>query len=162
VSTTKALGLEVTGIAATVATIRHIQETKATKDSVEALARDLRAFEESPPVHLLETQESFLRSLPSTIKTLQDCCAENRAVTKPLSSIAKDASLLGRLKDLAVKAYALLIVGGIVDTVAMILDAPAVVAGTVRGAAWVMPYAEQAALSAANDVSWTDTVAGAS
>ena len=162
VSSTKALGLEVTGIAATVATIRHIQETKATKDSVEALARDLRAFEESPPVHLLETQESFLRSLPSTIKTLQDCCAENRAVTKPLSSIAKDVSLLGRLKDLAVKAYALLIVGGIVDTIAMILDAPAVVAGTVRGAAWVMPYAEQAALSAANDVSWTDTVAGAS
>lgn len=156
----KSLGLEVTGIAATVAAIRHIQETKATKVAVEQLARDLKAFEESPPIHLLETQTSFLRSLPSTIKTLQDCCAENRAVTKPISSIAKDASLLARLKDMAVKAYALFIVASLVEVVTMLFDAPAVIAGTVRGAAWVMPYAESAALSTADDITWADTVAG--
>lgn len=155
----KSLGFEVTGIAAAVAAIRHIQETKATKVAVENLARDLKAFEESPPVHLLETQTSFLRSLPNTIKTLEDCCAENRAVTKPLSSIAKDASLLAKLKQMAVYAYAAFIVGGIVEVITMLFDAPAVIAGTIRGAAWVMPYAEQAALATLDDVRWADTVA---
>ena len=109
-----------------------------------------------------ELQTAGVPNLPTEIAGLEDCCAENKAVTQPIKDGGATPSLLRRLGGLLTYGYALGLVAGFVGTFLTILDTPASILGTIRGAEWVMPIAERAALQALGDVTWSDTIATAS
>ena len=109
-----------------------------------------------------ELQTAGVPNLPTEIAGLEDCCAENKAVTQPIKEGGATPSLLRRLGGLLTYGYALGLIAGFVGTLLTILDTPASILGTIRGAEWVMPIAERAALQALGDVTWSDTIATAS
>jgi hypothetical protein len=117
----------------------------------------------APLVPALATlKPALVKKLPQTIQTEEDCCAENKAVTDPIAKAGGSASMLSNIAGLVTKVAALGILLSALDTLYAIFNLDATVAGTVRGAEWVTPYAVQAAGVALEDTTWAGTVHGAS
>ncbi len=83
------------------------------------------------------------------------------AQTKPLKQYGGSSKLIGDLKHLLTYGFALAILGGIVDTLLTIVDAPVALLGTFTAANVVAPIATRAANVALADVSWADAIRNA-
>ena len=151
---------QVSTLAGKVSTIEKTIPTLATVPALATVAAGVTHLEATGTATAPVTQISDVPNLPTDLKTLQDCCYANSAVTKPIKAGGATSSLLRQLGGILTKGYAILAVAGMVDAVIAVFDMPAVVIGTIRGAEWVMPIAEDAAHAAMSDISWGDTVAG--
>ena len=159
-TTDPALAKRVTAVETKLGGIETKIPTLATAAMLAPVAAGVSGLTATQLATTKELQTSGVANLPPTIQQLEDCCYANSQVTKPIKSGGATPSLLRSLGGLLTKGYALLLVAGAVDAVIGIFDMPAVVLGTIRGAEWVMPLAEDAAMAAMNDIAWGDTVAG--
>jgi len=155
-----ALAKRVTAVETRLGGIETKLPTLATAAMLAPVAAGVTSLRQTVPAITQELQTSGVANLPPTIQQLEDCCYANSQVTKPIKAGGATPSLLGQLGGLLKKAAYGLFFAGLVDAAVAIIDMPAVVLGTIRGADWVMPYAEQAAAAALSDISWGDTVAG--
>lgn len=149
------------GLVATVAGIEGRMGGLAPISAVQGVQDGLSATEGRVAGIATELQTAGVPNLPTSLEKLQECCDDAHTVTNPIKSGGATPSLLSQLGGLLTKAYAIGIVVSVLGTVFAILDMPAAVLGTIRGAEWVMPLAERAAVAAMGDISWGDTVAGA-
>lgn len=105
--------------------------------------------------------ESTISDLKRQVDDDDECCATNADnIASTIESLG-GKSLLSSLGSLAGKAFEVLFVASLVDTVVTVLDWPAAVAGTVYSAEKISEWAAKSAQAASADVSWGNTLAGA-
>lgn len=131
------------GLATTVGLL-HREVTNIGRQ-VNRLTADVKPAENL--VHELspKAEPEFAARLPTTVKQLEDCCYENAKITSPIRKGGATGSDLAKLGKLLKRAFEITFVAGLVDTALAVLDMPDTIAGTVRAASWVAPYAENAA-----------------
>ena len=140
--------------AALIATI----PTLATTASVTQVDLEAQQAEQDALKAQTQLAETVPPDLGTTIKDLEDCCAENSAVTNPITQGGATPSLLRQLSGILTKAYALGLVGSFVATILAIFDLPDSVLVTVTSAEFIAPIATKAAAVAISDVTWTSNV----
>ena len=138
---------------ATIPTLATSSQLSAVADAEANDAANITGLE-------LETQAANLPNLPTTISDLEDCCAENEAVTKPITDGGATPGLLGQLGGLLSWASLLVLAGELFSVVLTALDWDDSIIGTVRGAEFIAPIAVQAANAALADVSWSQSLHG--
>lgn len=105
--------------------------------------------------HDLNTLTQEVRSkVEPAIQTLEDCCAENRAVTNPIREGAATPSLLRHLGSLLGKAFAIGWVATLAETALTVLDARLVVTDIAADTATVTDWAISAASVIESDLGW--------
>ena len=105
--------------------------------------------------HDLNTLTQEVRSkVEPAIQTLEDCCAENRAVTNPIREGAATPSLLRHLGSLLGKAFAIGWVATLAETALTVLDAKMVVSDIAADTATVTDWAISAASVIESDLGW--------
>ena len=143
-------------IPAQLGTIRRVQENHGA--AISSIFRKLVPLVPLGTVApaLAQLSPGFVRNLPPVETSLEECCAENLAQTRPIKQYGGAHKMLSDLKGALVKLTALGIVLGLVDTVVTILDAPLVLLSTMKTAEAIAPWAIQAANVALSDLTWTD------
>ena len=105
--------------------------------------------------HDLNTLTQEVRSkVEPAIQTLEDCCAENRAVTNPIREGAATPSLLRHLGSLLGKAFVIGWVATLAETALTVLDARLVVTDIAADTATVTDWAISAASVIESDLGW--------
>ena len=92
------------------------------------------------------------------IASLEQCCADNSAVTQPIRGGGATPSLLGGLGNLLKLGFEIAIVGTIVDTLLALVDLPATIAGTVIGAEAITATVLRAVPVVTADITWSDQI----
>jgi hypothetical protein len=99
------------------------------------------------------TQEVRARVEPS-IQTLEDCCAENQATTRPIREGGATPSLLRKLGGILGKAFEVGFAATIVETLLAVIDMPVAVSGVVADTEALSGWAVSAAGAVTADMSW--------
>ena len=137
--------------AALIATIPTLATTSAlTQVDLEAQKAEQDALQAQT-----ELATTVPPDLPTTLADLEDCSAENSAVTNPITNGGATPSLLSQLGGLLTKAYALGLVGSAVAALLAVFDLPDSIIATVSSAEFIAPIATRAAAVAISDVTWT-------
>lgn len=108
---------------------------------------------------LLQLQGTMQR-LPTTLKTLEDCCYANRQVTKPISEGGATPSLLSQLGNLLKKAAEIFFTISIIDAIVGWFDMPLEVLTAVQSAEAIVPGALRAVAVVTQNVDLAGQVAG--
>jgi len=148
--------VRVSDLASQLGTVRRVQENHGA--AISSIFRKLVPLVPLGTVApaLSQLSPGFVRNLPPVETSLEECCAENLAQTRPIKAYGGAHKLISDLKGALVKLTALGIVLGLVDTVVTILDAPLVLLSTMKTAEAIAPWAIQAANVALADLTWTD------
>jgi len=99
--------------------------------------------------------DSYVPNLPSTINSLEECCAANSNITNPIRSGGATPGLLSGLGGLLAKGAMLAVGAGILETIIALFDMPDVILGEVQSMQWVRPIAEAAARGALANTQWS-------
>ncbi len=100
-----------------------------------------------------------MEKLPTSLKTLEDCCYANSQVTKPIRAGGATPGLLSQLGGLLKKAAEIYFAVSIAETIAMLLDAPLATLDLIHSAEWTVGYADRAAGVVINRTGWIAKVA---
>lgn len=100
-----------------------------------------------------------MQKLPTSLKTLEDCCYANSQVTNPIRAGGATPSLLRQLGGLLKGAAELYFGISIAETITMLLDAPLATLDFIHSAEWVVGYADRAAGVVVNRTGWIAAVA---
>ena len=92
--------------------------------------------------------------LPEHVAQLEDCCAENASVTRPITEGGATPSLLGKLGGMLKQALYLGFMATALDGVVALLDMRAVIATTVVDTETLSRWAESSAKVIEADMTW--------
>lgn len=154
-----------TGIAQTLAGLKatqHVDQQRLDNTQHEILRVGGTVTELVPLLALrpMLALQPMLQKLPTTLKTLQDCCYENSQVTGPIRAGGATPSLLHNLGSLLGRVGSFFFLASMLDALVSLLDMPAAIFATVQSAEWIAGYAVQATSAVTANLDLAGLVAG--